>query len=287
MNIASVVILYKPAQDIIDNILSYSSFVQTIYVIDNTEVQDKLITGQINQLSHCVILHDAENRGIAERLNQAARLAKNAGFSWLLTMDQDSSFPAEAIKAYINCIDSYSSKESVAVFGVQFDLSVLQSRNCHAEETSRLITSGSVVNLDLFSVTGGFHEPLFIDEVDTEYCYRSILSGYRIICFRNIFLQHQLGILSEHRSLKDFKTSRRSLHSPLRLYYMTRNFLYIHSKYRDHFYKDITTGKKILINNIKNNVLYNRHRLSVIIFVFRGILDFKRSRMGKYGATQK
>jgi rhamnosyltransferase len=287
MNIAAVVILYKPARNIIDNILSYCPLVQTVYIIDNTENPYKEIINHISQLPNCIILYDGENDGIAKRLNQASALAKRAGFSWLLTMDQDSAFSNQSIGVYFNCIESYFQKTETAVFGVQFILPELQSDNCNAVKTNRLITSGSIINLDLYSIIGGFNEKLFIDEVDSEYCYRSILSGYQVIQFKNIFLLHHLGTISQHISFKNLKQSARSLHSPVRMYYMTRNFLYIHKKYRNHFSNDISAGKKALLNSIKNNLLYNKKRLPVIIYIAKGVFDFIFKRMGKYGEIIK
>src|SRR4051812_48011138 len=104
MKIAAVVILYQPSADAISNIESYYDSVDKIFVFDNTEsgsgIQESLMS-----LSKIKLFHDSINAGIPKRLNQASRRAIEEGFEWLLTMDQDTSFPPEAIKLYLNCVD--------------------------------------------------------------------------------------------------------------------------------------------------------------------------------------
>lgn len=284
MDIAAVIIVYHPGKSIIENILSYSTFTKQVYVMDNSESGSPEFTQEINNLSNCVYINSGENKGIPERLNQASKLAKQAGFSWLLTMDQDSFFTRTNMIAYQSCFITYPGKNTVAMFGVQFENPTLLSDTCSTEKTDRLITSGSIVNLDLLDAIGGFDEKLFIDEADTEYCYKAILKGYDIVQFKNIFLEHNLGKTSYHRSFKDFSKTPRTIHSPFRLYYMTRNFLYLRSKYEKQLPDSVAKSKQALFNKIKNNLLYNKNRFQVIKYIVTGFFDYKKNKMGKYGA---
>lgn len=281
MKIAGTVILYHPAENVIENISSYLNSVDILYIVDNTENPSKRIADTIKALSSAIYLHDGENKGIAARLNQISNLAISGGFEWLLTMDQDSSFENETLNSYFTCIRSFEQKEKVSMFGINFEKKVSDPNVCHSIKVNHLITSGSLLNLSLFRVMGGFEEKLFIDEVDFEYCLRSIKNGFQIIQFRNIFLSHHLGKTSLHRSLKSTKLTSRVLHSPVRIYYMSRNFLFIQSKYRVAFPEELSLRKKILINRIKNNVLYNKNRFKVLNFILKGIIDYRKKRMGR------
>jgi rhamnosyltransferase len=169
----------------------------------------------------------------------------------------------------------------VACFGVEFLGNNSASEICNPAEVPRMITSGTLLNLDLFRKIGPFNEDLFIDQVDFEYCYRAILKGYTNVQFKNIFLNHALGATSFHRSLRSFSETKRSLHSPLRLYYMTRNYLYVKSKYKNDFPAEVNHSRKDLLNRIKNNLLYGTKRMVVIRNVFSGYIDFYRGKMGK------
>ena len=278
--LSGVVILYNPGSETVENILSYLTRLQKLYVIDNSKNKSSISNG-ISMMENVNYLHDGQNEGMAKRLNQACKLAIEDGFEWLLTMDQDSFFSQENISAYTTCLEKLSNKEQIAMTGVEYLAKKDKGAVCKVKETTSLITSGSIVNLKLFEQIGGFDEALFIDQVDFEYCYRSISKGFKIIQYENIFLEHALGESSVHKSLKTFKSTSRSLHSPVRLYYMSRNYFYIKSKYKQDFRAEVEAIKKDLYNRIKNNLLYNKNRLSALKFLILGFIDYKRNKMGK------
>ncbi|MCH5596835.1 glycosyltransferase family protein [Niabella ginsengisoli] len=179
-----VVILYNPASDVIQNIRSYAKKLSKLYIFDNS---DAVVPLDLKELgSNIVYTADGINKGIAERLNQAAAQAMAEEGDWLLTMDQDSFFDEQALDIYFSCITSSKEKEQVAMFGLEYEQKT-GALNCESEETSFLITSGSLVNLELFKKIGGFDERLFIDEVDSEYCLRANINGYKTVKFKNIF----------------------------------------------------------------------------------------------------
>jgi rhamnosyltransferase len=281
MKIAAIVILYYPDEIVIENISSYAAQVEKLYIVDNTESSSGLITENLRCFNNAVYIHDEENKGIAARLNQVGNLAINDGFEWLLTMDQDSSFVAETFTNYLNCFNSFEKKENVSMFGIYYQKKASASNGCNAHDVNHLITSGSLLNLKLMPTIGGFEENLFIDEVDFEYCLRSIVKGFKILEFTNIFLTHNLGQTYRHRSLKTAQITPRVLHSPVRIYYMTRNFLYVHSRYLETFPDEINIRRKVLFNRFKNNILYNKQRFKVIKYILKGFGDYKKGQMGK------
>jgi rhamnosyltransferase len=150
-----------------------------------------------------------------------------------------------------------------------------------AEDSLQLITSGSIVNLERYGEIGAFDEKLFIDQVDFDYSFRSRLEGFKTIRFNNVYLQHSLGKESEHISFKNFKKTKRSLHSPVRIYYMTRNFFYMRRKYSQHFPEEIAHMKKDLLYRLKNNFLYSPHRFALVKAFLSGYADYRKGKMGK------
>src|ERR687885_2569932 len=97
MNVSAAVILYHPDKKTLDNILSYSAFVSTLYVFDNTETPETEFRELVKKITNCNYFHDGVNRGVARRLNQACQTAAAEGALWLLTMDQDSLFSKDNI----------------------------------------------------------------------------------------------------------------------------------------------------------------------------------------------
>jgi rhamnosyltransferase len=280
MKVAAVIILYNPSGEVVKNIQSYASAIDQLFIVDNSTKPVKLIQDSFIGKPNVVYLHDGENKGIATRLNEVIQLAKDE-YDWLLTMDQDSRFSSQAFFNYIDCVGKFEQKEKVSMFGTNHAEKITTGDFCNSVSVKHLITSGSMLNLKVESKIGGFDENLFIDEVDFEYCLRSVLKGFQVIQFTHIFLEHNLGETVYRRSFKTTKLSSRVLHSPERLYYITRNFLYIRSKYQKTFPGEIKERKKILLNRIKNNLIYQKQRVTVLKYVMKGLWDYRKRRMGK------
>ena len=281
MRIAAAVILYYPDNEIVQRIQSYLNEVTTLYILDNSEnnTGHKALLKTLDT-DKVVYLHDGENKGISIRLNQAAILAAEQQAEWLLTMDQDSYFPANIVAQYFNCLENSLSKENTAMFGVQF-LNAPLHADCAFVEAKHLITSGSIVNLNIFQIIGGFDEALFIDKVDHEYCLRARALNYKVIEFSNIFLHHHLGNVTYGRSLKNFQLTPRVLHSPIRMYYIMRNYLYLKDKYKGQFTDSFEEMRKEIWNRTKNNFLYGKNKWAVIKYLLKGYQDYSAGKMGK------
>lgn len=282
--IAAVTILYHPGKSTADNILSYSKSVEKVYVIDNTESIGNKNEQSYLSIQNAIYLGDGKNQGIAVRLNFAAEMAIREGFDLLLTMDQDSCFLPGEFEKYLSCIQQCDTPSTVAQYGVAFNEYVESARGCEAKESLDIITSGSILSLSHFKKLGGFDETLFIDEVDFEYNYRIRHSGYRSLLYTGIRLEHSLGSSGMYRSLTGAKTSR-SLHSPLRMYYMVRNFFYVNKKYGSVFAEHKRKRTRALINRLKNNLIYNNKRLQVLHMAFRGYFDYLASKTGKINSN--
>lgn len=276
--IFGVVILYNPAEAVKDHITGYLPFLGELLIIDNSEPASKLdFSGWGSQVT---IVQDGINKGIAARLNEAARYAIEKGANWLLTMDQDSFFSGDYLKQYLECLGFISDKNQIAMCGVAFESAPLIT-DCSVVETDNLITSGSMVNLDLFNRLGDFDENLFIDEVDFEYCARAVKNGFKTIQFRNIYLNHSLGTVSQHRSLKSFRKTSRTLHTPLRLYYMLRNYLYVRNMYQTVCASSLSFKRQALLNRIKNNLLYGNNRAKTLKYLLLAYRHYKARKMGR------
>jgi rhamnosyltransferase len=279
--IAGVVILYHPDNSVVGNIQTYASQIEKIFILDNSEVINEIVTEKIKLVSNVVYYQGGINEGISKRLNFAAQMAIAGNFDLLLTMDQDSSFGEGMLEQYIACIKAYGSRDQVSMFGINYQGNDSTTEFCHATTVQQLITSGSMINLKNYLATDGFDEALFIDEVDLDFCYNSITKGLTIIQFQNIHLTHQLGTSSTHRSLKSLAQSPRTLHSPKRLYYMVRNYLIVNKKYPYIFNEDKKRRRAALLNRLKNNLLYNKTKFQVLHSILKGIYDFKTGKVGK------
>jgi rhamnosyltransferase len=281
MNIAGVVILYHPDKsNTIENIASYANQLNKLYIFDNSEPSSIEVHKDLAHLKIPIeYISTGTNEGISSRLNEAAHKAIQEGYDFLLTMDQDSSFEQGTFEQYLRLFDAYD-KEKVAQFGVNCDPKHIPISTIPFNADS-LITSGTILNLSVFKHLGNFDEKLFIDFVDVEYSLRASYMGYQNIIFSNVIMKHALGYLKLGRSFKNFKKTLRILHSPIRVYYIIRNGLYLLFKVN---HVDKKARKAILFDHmkmLKNDFLYNDHLGAVYVNAVQGVYDFLFNKMGK------
>lgn len=281
LEIAGVVILYHPdVMMTIENIKSYAPFLKKLYVLDNSETQNEELKHSLQYFGNKVSYHiEGKNEGLAKRLNQAANYAISDGFSYLLTMDQDSRFENGLFEKYVSIVES-TQLENVAQFGVNTNPAAMNNSNSY-EVVSCLITSGTIMDLSIFEKVGPFEEKLFIDFVDVEYGLRCKHEGYLNISYPSVLMSHSKGYIKLGRSLKNFKKTPRILHAPIRIYYMIRNGLYMYFKATKIEKKEI---KYVLLehaNMLKNDFIYHDHLLGIYLNAFKGLIDFAFGKMGK------
>lgn len=280
INIAAVVVLYNPEAGFIENILTYIDHVSKLIIIDNSENPDTDFYIPLEQYSHVEYRLNKENTGIAKALNDGIRIAINGGYSWVLTMDQDSYFENDMLHRYFNDFNELSSKDKVAVTGPVTERKIMPAGFRDISEKNSLITSGSLINTAIFTELDGFDEKLFIDEVDHEYCYRAIVAGYSVKQFQHILLSHPLGKEVPVRTIFG-KRKTKTFHSPIRLYYMVRNCCYIMSVYKKRFPREIKLKKKDLLVRIKNHLLYGDAKFKLARYILKGYLHYRTKRFGK------
>jgi rhamnosyltransferase len=277
-SLAAVVVLYHPDFTVINNINSYLNHIDALVVIDNSEEINHSLINKLSQNPKIHYLPNGGNQGIAHALNAGASKAIELGYQWLLTMDQDSHFEREMITAYLDCWLKYGDKQTVAIFSPVHNVNnSLSSASVSCTATAELttMTSGNLLNLEIFQKIGHFEEKLFIDEVDHDYCLKANLSGYKVICFSNVLLNHELG------EAKTIKNLTYRTHSPQRFYYFTRNHLYMWHKYRSSFPHYIRSRMINLLKTIMVKLYYDKQKLRVLANVLLGIFHFMVGRYGK------
>jgi rhamnosyltransferase len=273
MKLAGSVILYNPPDNVFNNIETYIEFVEHLYVFDNSPKYNNCIPELYEK--KVSYIHSGENDGISKCLNKALNLSMNAGFEYLLTMDQDSSFNEGDLQVYINLIEKETKKMSISMYGIRY-YPIKISEKLEKNYNQLLITSGSIINISISRILHGFDENLFIDGVDTEYCLKSYRNGYQTVLYNKFRLNHALG--EEKRVITPLLQNKyRKFHNPSRLYYIVRNHFYLRRKYHEYhsFLKNI-----IVINEIKNSFLYGGNTLKNINAL---LLALKHSTINKLG----
>lgn len=274
--LAGVVILYHPDKKVFENIEQYRDALDILFVLDNTENPSESTAHFFSSFSNVKYIAFHENMGLSYALNYALRIA--SGYSYLLTMDQDSYFSKDMLEKYklhIQQCENNPGFSNIAMYAVHYSGS--KSENDKKKKyVIAAITSGSILNVKIATMLGGFDENLFIDEVDDEFCYRAKNAGYKVLYFGDIELIHHLGHPQQYSFFKYQFTVLN--HGPIRKYYIIRNRLYVAEKFPWIKYYYVRKNLKMIVKIL----LFENDKKSKMKYILRGIRDYKRKRMGKY-----
>lgn len=285
MKICAVCVFYNPDETCVRNISSYSTVIERVYVIDNSNTDSREL---LQDLPNVIYIPNMKNLGIAAALNIGCEKAYNDGFKWCMTMDQDSSWKKETIANFLYETEILI-KENRKIVSIAPSLLLSKNQTSYIGDlkrklrpvvrdsvkfkyTDRVITSGNIISLDSWNSIGRFNDSLFIDEVDSEFCYRLCEEGFDIVQYSDIEMEHILGT-----PRKTF-FPRPENHHGVRLYYIVRNKLFVCKNYSYYArkYKYRNAVFSILIHNL---VCF---KFKDLFFVCMGIKDYLCHKLGEY-----
>jgi rhamnosyltransferase len=279
--VAGVVILYNPEDFIINNLYTYLDQVDKLYVIDNSDKVNNNLIEQIKRINRIEYTWNQKNIGIAAALNLGAKKAIEEKFDYLLTMDQDSEAPPLMVSNLLDCFSVNAKVASVApllINPVGRNVKINLAEPC--EKVLTVWTSGNLLDLKIFKTTDGFRNDLFIDYVDHEFCLRLIRLGYEIYLCNKVAVKHHLGNIEEINLL--FRKIYPTNHSPLRLYYRTRNRYNVKKIYK-HFVPEFFKGESIQFwKSYLKVILFEKDKIQKIKYIIKGYCDYRRNIFGKY-----
>ena len=239
MNVCAGIVTYNSdISRLGENVCSVISQVDRVFIVDNassniSDIKDSLADKPIEWI------FNSENLGIAGALNQLLRHADRLGFEWVLTLDDDSVCGDGMVAQLLTATAHYDNiavssprivDSRLSLDGSAPDLSLLPE----FEEIRMCITAGSLTNVAAVLSHGGFNERLFIDHVDHEICLRLGALGYKIIKVNSAEILQEFGAESTRKRFL-WKTYTQRGYSPIRVYYHTRNSLFMVRKYGGKF----------------------------------------------------
>jgi len=274
-----------------------------IIIVDNGSNNAEEIHEHFNKLSinttKLFCYHQLDkNYGIGYALNEGVKIAKANFATHVLLFDQDS-IPCEDIVKKLISEEEILIESGIKLGAlgpiyfdsrthIEYPLAQIQGVNLRkiwpskqsekTFEVSFIITSGSLINLNVISEVGQLDENFFIDLVDFEWCFRAKSKGYKIFATKAAEISHSIGdkrIISLGREI--------SIHSPLRRYYMVRNNILLTRK------KYVPLGYRI---RIIFGIIFRTPRILFAVkwspnylrAIARGIIDGILNRGGIYNA---
>lgn len=278
MKLAGVVVVYNPPNEVINNMKSYLDELDILFVIDNSS-NDKF--GKFLDVQDIKYIPLLENKGIAYALNLGAKKAIEYGCDYLLTMDQDSCFQQGGVDFLKQFICQDENRSSVGIYSPFHKTTISPDRPVEDVSSPLVVmTSGNIINLQIYNAVGGFKDWFFIDCVDFDYGLNLRKNGFDIKQINSVILEHELG----DYEIKHFfgKKVFCDNHSALRRYYIVRNSFYIYDLYHEEF-PDYCAA---VVNEAKSSFFYatvfEKHGFKKLRYMIRGYLDFKKRVVGPY-----
>lgn len=294
MKILAVVVAYKPDVEALRSRLErYCDAVDEVFLWKNSPFD---FSGE-----RLVEAGDGTNWGIAHALNAAWRYARENGYDYLLTMDQDSEwedFPAYLKVALEGPVGLYGPRVSpkagaaasvgtagiasgrVGLEGISVSGQTGLKGSVLYEPTDFLITSGMLIALPLLEEIGGWREEFSVDAVDVDFVLRAKSLGIPSFRVGAGMLWQQFGGRRKKGGFHIYD------YPPERLYGIYRNHILTIRRYGS-FAEPLKKMfvRRWIFSRIPRILLGEKNRWAKFKAIVRGIRDGLRASTGRSQAA--
>lgn len=236
----------------------------------------------------CIFIELEKNCGIAAAQNIGIKKAQEIAAEYIIFFDQDSEIGQDYIRSLSHDFLSvrrydpkiatigpvftdsrhgfYYNVININRFGLRKKISPQNYSLPFA--TSLIISSGSMIPVEVIRQVGYMDESLFIDYVDTEWCLRAGSYGYRVYVGTSAYMAHSIG-----DKIVKFLSFNIPVHSPFRRYYRVRNAFFL---LRMKHIPKLLVVRELIFNFIHQLILIltQKHEKKEYLFCFlRAIRD--------------
>lgn len=239
-DVCAVVVSYRPDPHAIATLVeTMAGQAAAVVLVDNDSAGDwQSDMARRMHKAGGVLLRQSHNVGLAAAQNLGIAWARERGYEHVLLLDQDSEPGEGMVGSLRDALMTLSTTGQVAAVGPRFhDLREQRdapfvrvrfpfSRKLWCNSSAQtiacdfLISSGTLIPLDVLDRVGPMDAGLFIDNVDMEWGFRAQAQGYTLHGVCAATMHHRLG---DTRRALPFGLGQVVVHGPLRLYYMMRN----------------------------------------------------------------
>jgi rhamnosyltransferase len=289
--VCAVVVTYHPEMEALkQQFTELQSQLDFIIIVDNGSSKEFVseIKDLVSEHKRAQLISLPENKGIAYAQNKGILRAKEGECGYVLLMDQDSIPDTDMVaKLMYSYFEKMSLGFKVAAIGPRFVDSDTGRLTDHVKlgtlsiaralckpkdstvEVDFLIASGSLISMAVLDDVGLMDADLFIDHVDTEWCFRAKSQGYIVLGHCNAKMTHSLG---ESRARIWFGKWREvPIHKPFRYFYIFRNSIRLYKRsYMPLHWKIVDTVR--LMQTIIFMGLFTPNRIAKLKMMFKGML---------------
>lgn len=245
----AVVVSYEPDATALLKLLAQLDKEGDFILVDNGSASIDELEPSIRVYKGCRAVDKlGRNEGLALGLNRGIEWVRAQGYDYVLLFDQDSR-PGDqftqGMLAALKRAEGTSARRVAAVgpriinpqtlkqtpFKLFNRLVGRSNRRYHGlrgeYQADFLITSGTLIPLEVIDTVGSMREDYFIDNIDLEWCFRAKSSGYDLIGTDGALLYHAIGERSDHPWVRSGLIAQ---HKPERTFYSSRNRVHLYGK---------------------------------------------------------
>lgn len=297
MIVSAIIVTFNPDMKLLlQQYKSVCSQVNYIVYVDNGSsnfYEYKKAIEEVTLVSNDIrFIRNEHNMGLGYAHNQGIRMAKELKAQAVLILDHDSVLRSEFVKSLLFAMKKLlaenvklaavgpiyineKTKEQYPITRYWGPFVKRLKPEKQLVEASVLISSGTLIPINILDIVGGMDENLFVDYIDIEWSYRVRSMGYKLYVVPSAIMNHQIG----DKRIPVFGRMV-SMHSPLRRYYLSRNSIYmLKCPYVSWGYK----LREFTFNIFRVIIftLYSSDKSKYLKYSFRGILDGIKGRYGK------
>lgn len=296
--VVAVISAFHPPKELANRVRDLMRQVFRVIVVDDGSDPDRTdpTLRELEGLGATLVRLE-KNSGIAAALNKGIQAAlEQDSPDFVVTLDQDSAlddgYVAAALATYHH---AGSQGVQVGLVGAQSHngLAVpLLSRASAFPEAFDPLQSGALIPVSTFDKVGLLDERLFIDCVDSEFNLRVRAHGMATLIGRDCNMSHALGharpmtLLGWHVSVGGIKRHVH-YHAPFRVYYITRNSIYLWRQYGRRFPGWLLRRLRFQLESDVFRLLYGPKRREQVLALVRGWQDGLRGRLGEIDPALK
>ncbi len=248
--VRAIVVTYHPNVETLSALLdAIASQVDGVVLVDNGSAEARSWLVDAARSRGCELMLLEKNVGVAAAHNLGISKARKLGADSVLLLDQDSLPKENMVAALEGAVrDLTRTGELVAAVGpchvdqrslaqspfIRFGFLFNEHLYCPDKsetpflECDHLITSGTLIPATSLDRIGDLDEDLFVDTVDTEWCFRAQYRGYKLFGVCSAQMTHAVGekAVGTWVPFADDVV----VHGPVRLYYIARNHVLLYKR---------------------------------------------------------
>jgi rhamnosyltransferase len=239
-DVCAVIVSYHPEPAAMWRLVDkVAAQVDAVVLVDNASEGDwQPVLAKTLSRRGGALLMQPHNLGLAAAQNIGIDWARSSGYRYVLLLDQDSEPGIDMVLLLLRALRTLSAAGKVAAVGPRFHdgredrdapfvrlgFPLNHKLWCTADAQQIacdfLISSGTLIPLDVLDQVGGMDAGLFIDNIDLEWGFRARAMGFTLHGVCAATMHHRLG---DARRPLPLGLGQVVVHGPVRLYYMMRN----------------------------------------------------------------